>query len=273
MSGENQMRIARFQDTEGQVHYGIDRGNPELEVLEGDLYAGLRPTGRIAVQAQRLAPLVPANIFCIGLNYRAHAAETGAKLPESPVVFMKPSSALADPDSEIRLPACCTRGPEVDYEAELAVVIGKAARNVEPGRALEHVLGYCCANDVSARRWQKHGGGGQWVRGKSFDTFCPLGPVLVTPEEIPDPQALRVRAWLNGEAMQDGNTADMIFGVADLISFLSQDTTLLPGTLILTGTPAGVGFARTPPVFLAPGDEIVVEIEGIGRLSNQVAQG
>lgn len=267
------MRIARFIDTEGLTRYGIDRGVPELELLEGELYTGLSPTGRTATLARRLAPLVPANIFCIGLNYRAHAAETGAKLPENPVVFMKPTTALAGPDDEILLPACCTRGPEVDYEAELAIVIGKTARNVETATALDHVLGYCCANDVSARRWQKHGGGGQWVRGKSFDTFCPLGPVLVTAEEIPDPQKLRVRALLNGEVMQDGNTADMIFGVAELISFLSRDTSLLPGTVILTGTPAGVGFTRTPPVFLAPGDEIRIEIEGIGQLSNRVRQG
>jgi len=134
-------------------------------------------------------------------------------------------------------------------------------------------LGYTCANDVSARRWQKHGGGGQWIRGKGFDTFCPLGPVLVTADEIPDPQTLFVRTRLNGETMQDGNTADMIFTVAELISLLSRDTTLLPGTVILTGTPAGVGFARTPPVFLAPGDEVVVEIGGIGRLVNRVGQG
>ncbi len=137
-------------------------------------------------------------------------------------------------------------------------------------RALEHVLGYTCANDVSARRWQKRGGGGQWVRGKSFDGFCPLGQVLVTADEIPDPQALSVRCLLNGEVMQTGDTGDMIFPVAALISRLSRDTTLLPGTLILTGTPPGVGFARTPPVFLADGDRVRVEIERIGSLENPV---
>ena len=171
------------------------------------------------------------------------------------------------------LPACCQHGPEVDYEAELAVVIGKTARNVSEEDALEYVFGYTCANDVSARRWQKHGGGGQWVKGKSFDSFCPLGPVLVTADEIPDPQTLKVESILNGKVMQDGHTSDMIFPVARLIQLLSQDTTLLPGTLILTGTPAGVGFARKPPVFLADGDRIEVRISGIGVLSNSVVQG
>jgi 2-keto-4-pentenoate hydratase/2-oxohepta-3-ene-1,7-dioic acid hydratase in catechol pathway len=155
----------------------------------------------------------------------------------------------------------------VDYEAELAVVVGRTARDVPAQRALEHVLGYTCACDVSARRWQKHGGGGQWVRGKGFDSFCPLGPALVTADEIPNPQRLEVRCTLNGRPMQRGSTADMIFGVAELIAFLSRDTTLLPGTLILTGTPPGVGFARTPPVLLAAGDRLQIAISGIGRLA------
>jgi 2-keto-4-pentenoate hydratase/2-oxohepta-3-ene-1,7-dioic acid hydratase in catechol pathway len=160
----------------------------------------------------------------------------------------------------------------VDYEAELAVVIGRRCRNVPVERALEQVLGYSCANDISARRWQKRGGGGQWVRGKSFDRFCPLGPVLVTADELPDPQRLSIECRLNGRLMQAGNSADMIFPVAELISRLSQDTTLLPGTLILTGTPPGVGFARQPPVFLAAGDRVEVRIEGIGRLENPVVE-
>ena len=150
------------------------------------------------------------------------------------------------------------------------MVIATTARNVQVENALEHVLGYTCANDVSARRWQKHAGGGQWVRGKSFDTFCPLGPVLVTADEIPDPQSLPIRAVLNGRTMQSSNTVDMIFPVAELIAFISRDTTLLPGTIILTGTPEGVGFARKPPVYLADGDTIEVTIDGIGTLSNPV---
>jgi 2-keto-4-pentenoate hydratase/2-oxohepta-3-ene-1,7-dioic acid hydratase in catechol pathway len=193
-------------------------------------------------------------------------------VPDAPVVFMKPTTALNHPGDPIRIPACCTSGPEVDYECELAVVLGRETRNVKEADALRSVYGYTCANDVSARRWQRNNGT-QWVRGKSFDTFCPLGPVLVTAEEIPDPQTLTIKTILNGQVMQSHTTADMIFPVAKLISFLSQDTTLLPGTVILTGTPQGVGFARKPPVFLKPGDEVVIEIERIGRLVNPVAAG
>jgi 2-keto-4-pentenoate hydratase/2-oxohepta-3-ene-1,7-dioic acid hydratase in catechol pathway len=250
----------------------VERGDGEAELLRGGLFEGLETSGETALIARRLAPLEPTNILCIGLNYHAHAEETGQSVSDYPILFMKNSAALNHPDADIVLPSCCTRGPEVDYEAELAVVIGTAARNVSMERALEHVLGYTCGNDVSARRWQRHAGGGQWVRGKSFDTFCPLGPVLVTADQIPDPQTLQVRCRLNGELMQDGNTSDMIFPVAHLISELSRDTTLLPGTVILTGTPAGVGVARTPPVFLSAGDRVSVEIEGIGELSNTVVE-
>ena len=266
------MHMVRFATSGGAVLYGMDQGSGRAMVLEGDPLGGFSLTSRVVDIEHRLAPVEPVNIFCIGLNYRAHAEETGASLPENPVIFMKPTTALNHPEAEIRLPACCRHGPEVDYEAELAVIIGKAARNVSEVQALDHVLGYTCANDVSARRWQKHGGGGQWVKGKSFDSFCPLGPVLVTADEIPDPQSLRVRALLNGEQMQDGHTSDMIFPVARLIHMLSQDTTLLPGTAILTGTPPGVGFVRKPPVFLRDGDAIDIEIERIGVLRNRVVQ-
>ena len=265
------MRIIRFIDSQGTIQFGLETAPQQAERLAGDLFEGLQATGEILHIERHLAPLDPVNIFCIGLNYREHAAETGAELPQNPVIFMKPTSALCHPGQEILLPACSRHGPEVDYEAELAVVIGKAARNVPVNRALDNVLGYTCANDVSARKWQKHGGGGQWTRGKGFDRFCPLGPVLVTKDEIPDPQDLRVGAMLNGRVMQDGHTGDMIFSVAELIHRLSQDTTLLPGTVILTGTPSGVGFTRKPPVFLAAGDQIRIEIAGIGALENPVA--
>ena len=264
------MKIARFLDTEGLVQLGVPEGNSSAEVLTGDLFGELVPSGRRTTVNRWLPPLVPVNIFGIGLNYRAHAAETGAALPDQPVVFMKPTSTITAPGDPIRLPAACEHGPEVDYEAELAVVIGRTAHDVAEEEALAHVLGYTCANDVSARRWQKHGGAGQWVRGKSFDTFCPLGPVLVTTDEIPDPQALGVRCLLNEQTMQNGHTGDMIFPVARLIAHLSRDTTLLPGTVILTGTPAGVGFTRDPPVFLAGGDRVRVEIDAIGVLENPV---
>jgi len=264
------MRIARFQDAEGSVFLGIPQDDSHALRLEGDLFGALEETGERLRVGKWLAPVAPVNIFCIGLNYRAHAEETGAPIPEQPVIFMKPTTAVTNPGDEILLPAACEHGPEVDYEAELVVVIGRTAKDVPAERALEYVLGYTCANDVSARHWQKHGGGGQWVRGKSFDTFCPLGPVLVTADEIRDPQSLGVRCLLNGQPMQTGHTGDMIFPVAELIARISRDTTLLPGTLILTGTPPGVGFARNPPVFLSDGDLVRVEIDRIGALENPV---
>jgi len=264
------MRIARFQDAGGAIHYGIPIDETHANQLKGDLYDGLSETGDAMIVRKWLAPVEAVNIFGIGLNYRAHAEETGAKIPEHPILFMKPTTTIAAPGDPIILPASCNHGPEVDYEAELAVVIGQSAKDVPAEQALHYVLGYSCSNDISARRWQKHGGARQWVRGKSFDAFCPLGPVLVTADEIQDPQALDVSCLLNGETMQTGNTSDMIFSVAELIEHLSRDTTLLPGTLILTGTPPGVGFARTPPVFLADGDLVRVEIEHIGALENPV---
>ncbi len=266
------MRITRFISLDDCIHYGLDLGDGSAELLEGTLFGPLEKTGKSVPIHKRLAPLAPSNILCIGLNYHAHAEETGQQVSEYPILFMKPTGAVNHPMDDILLPACSLRGPEVDYEAELAVVIGSAARNVSEAEALNHVFGYTCANDVSARRWQKHAGGGQWVRGKSFDTFCPLGPVLVTKDEIPDPQALAVRCVLNGEVVQEGHTSDMIFGVARLISELSKDTTLQPGTVILTGTPPGVGVARTPPLFLKDGDQVTIEIEKIGQLSNPVRQ-
>lgn len=265
------MRIVRFQDGTGRTLFGIDRGDGSAHCLGGDpLSEPVHETGQVLPIARRLAPVEPINIYCIGQNYRKHIEEMGHQPPPRPVVFMKPTTALTHPGDPIRLPACQLDGPETDYECELAVVIGKAAHNVPVDQALDCVLGYSAANDVSARHWQMTGGGGQWVRGKGFDTFCPLGPVLVTADEIPNPQHLRLSTTLNGNVVQDSNTSDMLFGVAELIAFLSQDTTLLPGTLILTGTPPGVGFARDPKLLLKPGDEVVVEVEKIGRLHNPV---
>lgn len=266
------MKIARFLDGHGNAHLGVPIDGNHARRCAGGIYQGLTETAEVLEVARWLAPIEPSNVFCIGLNYRAHAEETGASIPEHPIVFMKPTTAVIGPGDPIPLPRACDQGPEVDYEAELAVVIGHTARDVPADRALSYVLGYTCANDVSARRWQKHGGGGQWVRGKSFDGFCPLGPWMVTADEIPNPQKLTVTCTLNGERVQRGHTSDMIFGVAELIAFLSRDTTLLPGTLILTGTPPGVGMARKPPLFLKDGDRTVVEIEGIGALENPVRQ-
>jgi 2-keto-4-pentenoate hydratase/2-oxohepta-3-ene-1,7-dioic acid hydratase in catechol pathway len=214
------------------------------------------------------------HIIGIGRNYAEHAKEQGAALPKRPMVFTKnPASACLHGD-EIMIPRVCQDdscgGEQTDFEAELCVIIGKAARDVPRERALEFVLGYCCANDVSARWWQKEGSGGQFCRGKSFDTFCPMGPQVVAASEIGDPQKLQVRCRVNGEVMQDASTGDMIFPVAELIADLSRGMTLLPGTAILTGTPSGVGMARTPPVWLKDGDVVEVEIEAIGVLRNPV---
>lgn len=264
------MRITRFLDSSDAIKLGFERNDQQAELLQGELFGDLTPTGVLVEIKKRLAPLEPSNIFCIGLNYQKHADETGKSIAKNPVIFMIPTSSLTGPGDPIKIPACCTRGPEVDYEAELAVVIGKRAYNVSEDEALDYVYGYCCANDVSARRWQKHGGGGQFTKGKGFDTFCPLGPVLVTADEINDPQNLSIRCTVNGELLQDGNTRDMIFPVARLIHLMSQDTTLLPGTVILTGTPSGVGVAHQPSRFLADGDRVTVLIEQIGELTNPV---
>lgn len=264
------MRIIRFLDEDGQPRFGKGLQNNETSLLEGNLVSGLTETGVTGRVMKLLAPVVPPAIFGIGLNYHKHAQETGMDAPKYPVVFMKNPAAIANPEDPIRLSPVCMEPPEVDYEAELAVVIGRSARDVSTGEALDYVLGYTAANDVSARRWQGRRGSGQWVRGKSFDTFCPLGPELVSTDEISDPQSLRLTCELNGQVMQDGNTGDMIFPVAELIAFLSSGTTLMPGTVILTGTPSGVGFTRKPPVYLMPGDTVKVILEGVGTLSNSV---
>ena len=272
------MRLVRFLNQQSQVQYGKDLGGEMAEQLVGDPLAcwpdAPKLTGQIVPIAKRLSPIEPVNIFCIGMNYKAHVAEMGGALPKRPVVFMKPTTAVQHPGQPVRIPKCEYDGPETDQEAELAVVIGKPARDVSVGDAMDYVFGYTCANDVSARWWQKKGSGGQFIRGKGFDTFCPLGPVLVThgdsEDEISDSQALRVRGYLGDDCLQDGNTNDMIFSVAELVAFLSEDTMLVPGTVILTGTPPGVGWARDPKRLMQPGMESVIEIEGIGRLVNPV---
>jgi len=207
----------------------------------------------------------PQKIICVGLNYRDHAEEQGVDAPEKPILFAKWPNTLIGPGDPIVLPAI---SEQVDYEAELGVVIGSQVRNVSVENALEAVGGYVCVNDVSARDLQF--ADGQWVRGKSPDTFCPVGPRVVPAAEVPDPQALPIRAILNGEVMQESSTGNMIFGVAEIIAFASQAITLEPGDLIATGTPAGVGVFRKPPVFLQPGDEITIEIDGLGALTNPV---
>src|SRR5437870_3118496 len=209
----------------------------------------------------------PQKIVCVGLNYRDHAEEQGVDLPERPLLFAKWPNTLIASGEPIRLPAISQK---VDYEAELGVVIGRRASRVSADDALEHVQGYVVANDVSGRDLQFSDG--QWVRGKSLDTFLPVSE-LVPRSEVPDPQALGIRAILNGETMQDSNTSNMVFGVADIVSFVSQAITLEPGDLIITGTPAGVGAFRDPQVWLRPGDEITIEVDGVGAITNPVVAG
>lgn len=265
------MKIIHFETLQGMVVTGCDYDGQTASLVEQFRDKTFRDSGN-RVSVEKILPVVePCAIICIGLNYRRHALETGLEIPKYPAVFMKNPGAMAAHGDPIVIPTCASDPSEVDYEAELGVIIKSAARNVSVDEALEYILGYTCTNDVSARRWQKYAGAGQWIKGKSFDTFCPAGPVMATPDEIPDPQNLEIICRVNGEVMQKSNTSDMVFSVAQIISYLSQSCTLLPGTLILTGTPEGVGFARKPPKYLAPGDRVEVEIEGIGVLENTVA--
>jgi len=268
------MRIARFESHESGVVFAVHmNGQWRRHGMEAEGFAlpDMGATISSPVTPKRwLPPIEPRAILCIGKNYAAHAAEFDANVPDYPVLFMKNPAAALGHEESIRIPDVC--GDEVDYEGELAVVIGQAARDVPPESALDYVFGFCCANDVSARIWQKEKGGSQWNRGKSFDTFAPLGPWLVTPDEVDNVQALTLTTRLNGKEMQRGETKLMLFPVARLISFLSQGTTLLPGTVILTGTPEGVGWARSPKVTLSPGDVVEVDIGGIGILRNRIAQ-
>ncbi|MBP6508500.1 MAG: fumarylacetoacetate hydrolase family protein [Opitutaceae bacterium] len=264
------MKIIRHLTTDGPAFAALQNDGSAREIT-GDIYGDYRLTGKTITPGKLLAPIVPTQILCIGLNYRQHAAESNAKVPERPVLFVKGINALQNPGDPILIPQHL-RSDEVDYECELAVVIGKACKNVSKANALDYVLGYTCANDVSARDHQIRLGGGQWCRGKFFDTFAPLGPCLVTREDIPNPNALKIATILNGQRVQDWTTSDMIFDVPTIIEYLSGSTTLLPGTVILTGTPQGVGMATKPqPRWLKPGDSVSIDIEKIGTLTNPVA--
>ena len=259
---EGEVKVGRVAD--GQVQPVSAEGM--LEVIKGE---GLESAGYpVALEDVRsLAPLAPpSNIVCIGLNYRDHAEESGQPIPAQPVVFSKFSNSVAGSGETIRIPPVTQ---QVDYEAELAAVIGKPARNVSESDALSYVFGYTNGNDVSARDLQFLDGK-QWTIGKSVDTFGPMGPYLVTTDEVGDPQNLSVRCMLNGEVVQDGHTSQMIFSVAKLVSYLSSVMTLMPGDVIMTGTPAGVGFGRSPQLWMKPGDVVSVEVEGLGTLTNPI---
>ncbi len=265
------MKIIRYLDPARQIKFASLQADGTALEISGDIFDTFAVTSKSAAVGKLLAPIAPAGILCVGLNYRHHAEESNAAIPEFPVLFMKSAGAVQNPNDPILLPRGL-RSDNVDYECELAVVIGRACKNVARERALDYVLGYTCGNDVSARDWQNQRGGSQWCRAKTFDTFAPLGPYLVTPDDIPNPNALSIRLDVNGEVLQDWNTDDMIFDVPRLIEFLSGSTTLAPGTVILTGTPHGVGFARKPPRWLQVGDVVTVTIEKIGSLTNPVEE-
>jgi len=279
--GKPWSRLIRFIDDQGSIRYGQPRlYDPSAEpslikeayLVEGGPYTEGRVSHQLVTVKKLLAPLVPYQVLGIGLNYKRHAEETKMPLPEYPILFTKSPSSLQNPYDPISIPKVARDPPEVDYECELAVVIARDCKNVSEEDALTFVLGYTVANDVSARRWQGKKGGTQWCFAKSFDTFLPLGPVLMSARAIPDPNNLRISTTLNGNVMQDSNTKDMIFSVRKLVSFFSQSTTLKAGTVISTGTPEGIGFVRNPPVFLKAGDSVTIAIEGIGRLTNPVEE-
>lgn len=260
------MKLARFRHA-GASGVGVVSGDA-ITPAGDDILLAAQAGEPIPLDAVELACPVgrEAKIVCVGLNYRDHAIETGATLPTEPLLFAKLSSSLVGPGQPILMPEI---SEAVDFEAELGVVIGRRSRRVSRSEARSHILGYTCVNDVSARDLQL--GDGQWMRGKSFDTFCPVGPWIVTSDEIPDPQSLGIRCLVNDQVMQDSSTANMLFDVDQIVSYISQAITLEPGDLIATGTPAGVGFTRDPARYLRPGDMVTVEIDGIGTLKSPVA--
>lgn len=282
------MRLVTYQSPSGPRVAGLREGSyVDLNHADGTLPSSLKSLlalgeaglarARAALAAgpvldQRpprlLAPIPdPEKIICIGLNYADHAAESGAQIPSEPVVFSKFLTALRGPDDRIVLPRLSS---EVDYEAELVAVIGREGRHIPRDKAGDFIAGYTCGHDVSARDWQRKKPGGQWLLGKSFDSFAPLGPALVTADEVGDPGNLDIQLRLNGQTMQRSNTRQLIFHVAELVAYISGVCTLKPGDLIYTGTPPGVGMARKPPVWLKAGDVVEVEVERVGLLRNEV---
>ena len=253
------MKIIRYLDRHGNEHYGAEQEDGSAMELAGTLFSELNPTNRPA-DVRLFAPLKPSQILGIGLNYRRHAEETKAKIPEFPVLFAKGLNTLQNPGDPIFIPTHLAGGGD-GLSASLPSLLEADAKTCPARTPWILCSSYTCANDVSARDWQKKKGGGQWSRGKSFDSFCPLGPCLVTRDEIPNPNTLAIQTILNGIVVQKCSTNDMIFDVPSIIEFLSGSTTLLPGTTILTGTPHGVGMAANPPRWLKPGDSVSINIE------------
>ncbi|NIA17297.1 MAG: hypothetical protein GWO86_03005 [Planctomycetes bacterium] len=261
------MKYVKFISKNDRQHTGILGSGGSIDLIDGNILCDYKLTGeKCSVEdiEEYLVPVDIPNIIALGLNYVDHANESRMEIPKVPLVFLKATTSLTAHKKPVILPR--EAPSEVDYEAELGVIIGRKAKNISPEHVSEYIFGYTCAHDVSARDCQFRIDR-QWARGKSFDTFAPVGPVIETQL---DPADVRLRLFLNGECMQDASTRDMIFSVAETVSFLSRNMTLLPGTLIMTGTPPGVGFVRKPAVYLKPGDKVVVEIEGLGSLENHV---
>ncbi|KAL4875578.1 hypothetical protein BJY04DRAFT_223930 [Aspergillus karnatakaensis] len=274
-------RLIRFLAKDGMVHYGdaiLPAGVTDIaqatraRVIRGDIFGQHQVTDQVAEVKQLLAPLARKDIRtvrCLGLNYEQHAKESNLPIPKYPVLFYKPITSIAGPTDDIPIPPLAQEGEGLDYECELVIVIGKEAKEVPESKALEYVLGYAVGNDVSHRDWQLKKGGGQWNLGKGFDGWAPFGPGI-TSSELLNPNALRIVTKLNGREVQNSSTRDQIFNVAQTISFLSQGTTLLPGDLIFTGTPQGVGMGRKPALWLKDKDIVEVSLEGVGSCVNQV---
>jgi 2-keto-4-pentenoate hydratase/2-oxohepta-3-ene-1,7-dioic acid hydratase in catechol pathway len=262
------VRLVSFEGGFGRVEDGkvVPMGPSLVDWLAFGTQGVATGAPRPLAEVKLLAPVPrPGKIICVGLNYRDHAKETGKAVPTEPILFPKFANSVVGPGAEVLVPP---EADEIDYEAELAVVIGRRASRVAVADALDHVAGYACANDVSSRSLQFRTG--QWLTGKAIDTFLPLGPYLVTADEVPDPQALGIRCLVNDEPRQDSSTSEMVFGVAELVSYTSRTLTLEPGDLLVTGTPAGVGMAADPPRYLRAGDSMRVEIDGLGELENTV---
>lgn len=263
------MKIIRYLDTENNIRYGVYADENTVYRLDG--YPGdFTLTEELARIQALLAPIPPVSIYGVAMNYQDVSQQLGIPKPDHPVVFLKPTSTVQNPGGHIILPKHL-HAEEVDYEGELAVIIGGVCKNVPKRDALKYVWGYTCAFDITARDWLGTKGGGQYCRGKAFDTFCPLGPCMTTSDQIKDPNNLSIKTFLNGVTVQESNTSNMIYDVAEIIEFLSGSTTLYPGTVILTGTPAGYGSMQRPKRFLNEGDKLEIEIENIGRMLCTVA--
>ncbi|KAK8924722.1 Fumarylacetoacetate hydrolase domain-containing protein 2 [Metarhizium anisopliae] len=271
-----QQRLVRFLARDGRTYYGdaiLPKGVTDIaktkqaRVVTGDIFGQHQVTDQVADVRLLLPPLDPAHVKtvrCLGLNYADHAKETKMPQPQYPILFYKPATSLSGPSDPIPIPHVAQEGTGLDYECELVIVIGKRATDVSESEALDYVLGYSVGNDVSHRDWQIKRGGGQWSHGKGFDGWAPYGPGIVTTDVIKDPHQLKIWTKVNGEILQNGSTADLIFGVRKTVSLLSRGVTLLPGDIIFTGTPAGVGMGRSPQVWLKDGDVVEVGLEQVG---------